>query len=50
MKLNRYKKSVLVEYFIEEMKEHRYLGASAFYDELIRRGYTCEFHKRRKKE
>jgi len=49
MKLNKYTKSVLVEYFLEEMKAHRFMGASAFYDELIRRGYVCEFHKRRNK-
>ena len=48
MKLNKLKKSVLQEYFNEEMTAHRFMGASAFYDELIKRGYVCEFHKRRK--
>ena len=47
MKLNEYKKSVLVKYFLEEMTAHRFMGASAFFDELIKRGYVCEFHKRR---
>ena len=49
MKVNKLKKSVIVEYFLEEMIAHRFMGASAFFDELIKRGYVCEFHKRRSK-
>jgi len=37
----------LMKLFNEEMNEHRLYSASAFYDELMKRGYTCEFHKRR---
>lgn len=40
-------KAQLQRVFVEEMKAHRLYGASAFFDELDRRGYTCEFHKRR---
>lgn len=48
MKLDKLRVDQLGRLFVEEMKAHRLYGASSFFDELIRRGYTCEFHKRRK--
>ena len=50
MNLSKIKVVELQTIFIEEMKAHRLYGASSFFDELIRRGYTCEFHKRRNKK
>ena len=50
MNLKKMKVEQLKKLFVEEMKAHRVYGASVFFDELIRRGYTCEFHKRRVKQ
>jgi len=50
MKLSKMKAIDLQRLFIKEMTAHRLYGASVFFDELIKRGYTCEFHKRRKRK
>jgi len=47
MNLKKLTVNDLQRLFVEEMKAHRIYGASSFFDELIRRGYTCEFHKSR---
>ena len=47
MTLKKKPKAQLERIFNEEMQAHRVYSASAFFDELMRRGYTCEFHKRR---
>lgn len=50
MKLKKMTIERLSRLFNEEMKAHRLYGASSFFDELMLRGYTCEFHKRRVKK
>jgi len=50
MKLDKLTVNDLQRLFVEEMKARRFFGASSFFEELIRRGYTCEFHKRRIKQ
>lgn len=47
MKLDKITVNDLQRLFVEEMKARRFFGASSFFEELIRRGYNCEFHKRR---